>query len=154
MWTTSKGFAVRAGVAALGNSLFDILKNPEDEISARMSELIVGLHGTVVPMTRWIIWQSWNKPALAKAVRKANDWSWPCRPMRGAETPSCKQRRIVPTDDDTGRVTSDPGATIARLCAGASDKRCTFCAAILARRVMPSRLSSSSDRVAPCPVTG
>jgi len=35
---------VRAGVAALRNSLFDILMNREDEISPRMSELIVGLY--------------------------------------------------------------------------------------------------------------
>ncbi len=39
-----QGIAVRAGVAALRNSLFDILKNREDEISPRMSELIVGLY--------------------------------------------------------------------------------------------------------------
>lgn len=39
-----QGIAVRAGVTALRNSLFDILKNREDEISPRMSELIVGLY--------------------------------------------------------------------------------------------------------------
>lgn len=39
-----QGIAVQAGVTALRNSLFDILKNPEDEISPRMSELIVGLY--------------------------------------------------------------------------------------------------------------
>lgn len=39
-----QGIAVRAGVAALRNSLFDILKNREDEISPRMGELIVGLY--------------------------------------------------------------------------------------------------------------
>lgn len=39
-----QGIAVRAGAAALRNSLFDILKNWEDEISPRMSELIVGLY--------------------------------------------------------------------------------------------------------------
>jgi transposase len=39
-----QGIAVRAGVTALRNSLFDILKNREDEISPRMSDLIVGLY--------------------------------------------------------------------------------------------------------------
>ncbi len=39
-----QGIAVRAGANALRNSLFDILKNREDEISPRMSELIVGLY--------------------------------------------------------------------------------------------------------------
>jgi transposase len=39
-----QGIAVRAGATALRNSLFDILKNREDEISPRMSELIVGLY--------------------------------------------------------------------------------------------------------------
>jgi hypothetical protein len=35
---------LRAGVTALRNSLFNILRNREDEISPRMSELIVGLY--------------------------------------------------------------------------------------------------------------
>lgn len=39
-----QGIAVRAGANALRNSLFEILKNREDEISPRMRELIVGLH--------------------------------------------------------------------------------------------------------------
>ena len=39
-----QGIAVRAGANALRNSLFDILRNCEDEISPRMSELIVGLY--------------------------------------------------------------------------------------------------------------
>lgn len=39
-----QGIAVCAGVTALRNSLFDILKNREDEISPRMNELIVGLY--------------------------------------------------------------------------------------------------------------
>jgi len=39
-----QGIAVRAGANALRNSLFDILKNREDEISPRMSDLIVGLY--------------------------------------------------------------------------------------------------------------
>lgn len=39
-----QGIAVRAGANALRNSLFDILKHREDEISPRMSELIVGLY--------------------------------------------------------------------------------------------------------------
>jgi len=39
-----QGIPVRAGVTALRNSLFDILRNREDEISPRMSELIVGLY--------------------------------------------------------------------------------------------------------------
>jgi len=39
-----QGIAVRAGVTALRNSLFEILKNREKEISPRMSDLIVGLY--------------------------------------------------------------------------------------------------------------
>jgi len=39
-----QGIAVRAGANALRNSLFDILKNREDEISPRMCDLIVGLY--------------------------------------------------------------------------------------------------------------
>jgi transposase len=39
-----QGIAVRAGANALRNSLFQILKNREDEISPRMSDLIVGLY--------------------------------------------------------------------------------------------------------------
>jgi transposase len=39
-----QGIAVRTGSRALRNSLFEILKNREDEISRRMSDLIVGLH--------------------------------------------------------------------------------------------------------------
>jgi transposase len=38
------GIAVRPGARALRASLFDILKNREDEISPRMSDLIVGLY--------------------------------------------------------------------------------------------------------------
>lgn len=38
------GIAVRPGAHALRNSLFEILKNREDEISPRMSDLIVGLY--------------------------------------------------------------------------------------------------------------
>jgi transposase len=39
-----QGIAVRVGLRALRTSLFDILKNREEEISPRMSELIVGLY--------------------------------------------------------------------------------------------------------------
>ncbi|PZR30521.1 IS110 family transposase [Caulobacter segnis] len=39
-----QGIAVRAGARALRNSLFDILKNRQDEISPRMADLIVGLY--------------------------------------------------------------------------------------------------------------
>jgi|SRR5262245_3233065 len=39
-----QGIAVRAGPRALRNSLFEILKNREDEISPRMADLIVGLY--------------------------------------------------------------------------------------------------------------
>jgi len=39
-----QGIAVRTGSRALRSSLFEILKNREDEISPRMSELIVGLY--------------------------------------------------------------------------------------------------------------
>jgi len=39
-----QGIAVRTGAHALRNSLFAILKNREDEISPRMSDLIVGLY--------------------------------------------------------------------------------------------------------------
>jgi transposase len=39
-----QGIAVRPGARALRNSLFQILKNREDEISPRMSDLIVGFY--------------------------------------------------------------------------------------------------------------
>jgi len=39
-----QGITVRTGAHALRNSLFAILKNREDEISSRMSDLIVGLY--------------------------------------------------------------------------------------------------------------
>ena len=39
-----QGIAVRTGAAALRNSLFEILKHREDEISPRMADLIVGLY--------------------------------------------------------------------------------------------------------------
>lgn len=39
-----QGIAVRAGASALRKSLFEILRNREDEISPRMAELIVGLY--------------------------------------------------------------------------------------------------------------
>jgi len=39
-----QGIAVRPGARALRNSLFEILKNRADEISPRMSDLIVGLY--------------------------------------------------------------------------------------------------------------
>ncbi len=39
-----QGITVRPGASALRNSLFAILKNREDEISERMSDLIVGLY--------------------------------------------------------------------------------------------------------------
>lgn len=39
-----QGIAVRRGARALRNSLFAILENREDEISARMSDIIVGLY--------------------------------------------------------------------------------------------------------------
>ena len=39
-----QGIAVRAGTSALRKSLFEILKNRKDEISPRMTTLIVGLH--------------------------------------------------------------------------------------------------------------
>lgn len=38
------GIAIRPGLRALRTSLFDILKNRADEISPRMSDLIVGLY--------------------------------------------------------------------------------------------------------------
>src|SRR5476651_1107296 len=39
-----QGIAVRAGTSALRKSLFEILKNRQDEMSPRMASLIVGLH--------------------------------------------------------------------------------------------------------------
>jgi transposase len=39
-----QGITVRVGVRALRSSLFEILKNRQDEISPRMSDLIVGLY--------------------------------------------------------------------------------------------------------------
>lgn len=39
-----QGITVRTGASALRNSLFDILKNRKDEISERMSQIIVGLY--------------------------------------------------------------------------------------------------------------
>lgn len=39
-----QGIAIRPGLRALRSSLFDILKNRADEISPRMSDLIVGLY--------------------------------------------------------------------------------------------------------------
>jgi len=39
-----QGITVRTGARALRNSLFAILQNREDEISPRMSDIIVGLH--------------------------------------------------------------------------------------------------------------
>lgn len=39
-----QGIAVRTGARALRNSLFEILKNRQDEISPRMADLIVGLY--------------------------------------------------------------------------------------------------------------
>lgn len=39
-----QGITVRVGVRALRDSLFEILRNREDEISPRMSDLIVGLY--------------------------------------------------------------------------------------------------------------
>jgi len=39
-----QGITVRAGARALHNSLFAILKNREDELSPRMSDIIVGLY--------------------------------------------------------------------------------------------------------------
>jgi transposase len=39
-----QGITVRAGMSALRKSLFEILKNRKDEISPRMTELIVGLY--------------------------------------------------------------------------------------------------------------
>jgi transposase len=39
-----QGITVRAGARALRNSLFAILKNREDELSPRMSDIIVGLY--------------------------------------------------------------------------------------------------------------
>ena len=39
-----QGITIRTGSRALRNSLFDVLKNREDEISPRMSDLIVGLY--------------------------------------------------------------------------------------------------------------
>jgi transposase len=39
-----QGIAVRVGLRALRNSLFEILKNRENEISPRMNGLIVGLY--------------------------------------------------------------------------------------------------------------
>lgn len=39
-----QGIAVRPGARALRSSLFEILKNREEEISPRMSDLIVGLY--------------------------------------------------------------------------------------------------------------
>ncbi len=39
-----QGIVVRSGARALRNSLFEILKNREDEISARMNQLIIGLY--------------------------------------------------------------------------------------------------------------
>jgi transposase len=39
-----QGIAIRTGSRALRNSLFEILKNREDEISPRMSDLIMGLY--------------------------------------------------------------------------------------------------------------
>jgi transposase len=39
-----QGIAVRSGARALRNSLFEILKNREEEISPRMADLIIGLY--------------------------------------------------------------------------------------------------------------
>ncbi len=39
-----QGIAVRTGSRSLRNSLFAILKNREEELSPRMSDLIVGLY--------------------------------------------------------------------------------------------------------------
>lgn len=39
-----QGITVRAGANDLRNSLFDILKNRKDEISERMSQIIIGLY--------------------------------------------------------------------------------------------------------------
>ena len=39
-----QGIAVRTGPRALRNSLFEILKNRQDEISPRMADLIIGLY--------------------------------------------------------------------------------------------------------------
>lgn len=61
-----QGIAVRAGVAALRNSLFDILKNREDEISPRMSELIVGLYED------WLCSMSASRPSPSRSRRSAS----------------------------------------------------------------------------------
>ena len=50
-----QGITVRAGAHALRNSLFAILKNREDEISPRMSDLIEGAGSCLSRLDKMII---------------------------------------------------------------------------------------------------
>ena len=77
-----QGIAVRTGSSALRNSLFEILKNREDEISPRMSDLIVGLYEDwlwlderIETITREIEEISQQRGQLPAADERA--WRWP-----------------------------------------------------------------------------
>jgi transposase len=66
------GITVRPGARALRNSLFEILKNRADEISARMSQLIVGLYED------WL-WLDERIEAVAKEIEETSQSEANCR---------------------------------------------------------------------------
>src|SRR5262245_54735479 len=67
-----QGITVRPGARALRNSLFEILKNRADEISARMSQLIVGLYED------WL-WLDERIEAITKEIKETSQSEANCR---------------------------------------------------------------------------
>lgn len=69
------GIAVRPGARALRFSLFDILKNRQDEISPRMSNLIVGLYED------WL-WLDERIETISREIEEISQTEAHCRRLR------------------------------------------------------------------------
>ena len=71
-----QGIAVRTGARALGNSLMAILQNRQDEISPRMSDLIIGLYEDWIALDERI-------DAIASEIEKISDKEANCQRLMG-----------------------------------------------------------------------
>jgi transposase len=71
-----QGIAVRTGARALRNSLMAILQNRQDEISPRMSDLIIGLYEDWIALDERI-------DAIASEIEKISDKEANCQRLMG-----------------------------------------------------------------------
>jgi transposase len=105
-----QGITVRAGAHALRNSLFAILKNREEEISPRMSDLIVGLYED------WL-WLDERIETVSKEIEEISRKEegclrlWTSRALAPSSRPR-SLRRSGPARPLSADATSAPGSAL------------------------------------------